>query len=58
MTIKEDEHAHHLDVSHVEKNLITQLKSVTILTECTEIVGNTHNSCCEKAIYFLIHKSE
>jgi hypothetical protein len=43
-----------LDVSHVEKSLITQLKSVTISIECTEIVGDTHNSCCEKAIYFLI----
>jgi hypothetical protein len=43
----------------VEKSLIMQLKWVTISIECTEIVGDTQlHLPCEKAIYFLIHKSE
>ena len=46
-----------LEVSHVEKNLITQLKSVTISIECTEIVGNTYNPVAKKQL-FLIHKLE
>ncbi len=50
-----------LEVSHVEKNLITQLKSVTISVtisiECTEIVGNTYNPVAKKQL-FLIHKLE
>ena len=46
-----------LDVSHVEKSLITQLKWVTILIEYTEIVGDTQ-LLLRKSNYFLIHKSE
>lgn len=41
-----------LDVSHVEKSLITQLKWVTILIEYTEIVGDTQLLLRKSNLFF------
>ena len=58
MTIKEDEHAHHPRCESCGKEFNNATEISDHIIECTEIVGDTHNSCCEKAIYFLIYKSE